>query len=1010
MDRKHVNLTSNITRHLAKRMQPSLLLPAILLPSVLLTSGCQPVTESQSSQSPTKDQSQNLSKQIAASDIISHTTSDIDHVEHNNQQAASFSAHWLNQNILVLANANNQKHYRLATKPIIKGNPTQPTQQLSTALKPIDWPANLAAQFPHLTDFQAFAVKLDPATAKTWLKQPLYIIEQAKQEHAASTFVTYVQTGAVIDDLYTRSANDADEVRDLGATVSSNAVNIKLWAPTAQTVKVLLFKQDKSPAETSQIAMNFDEHTGVWQAKLPSSAEQLFYQYQISVYHPATGKVEDIITTDPYSLSLSTNSEYSQIVNLSASYTQPKNWAKQAQPVLNTPEDAVLYEVHIRDFSANEANLSNTAYRGKYKAFSEQSSDGMKHLNMLKNAGLNHIHLLPAFDIGTVNEAQGKAFDLHSSVGNICQQQPSISMCSKGFDNNLALSDVLAQFDTHGTKAQALVTELKTFDKYNWGYDPFHYTVPEGSYAVNPDGTSRIVEFREMVQHLHNLGFRVVMDVVYNHTHKARLERTAVLDKIVPNYYQRLHPLTGDIEQSTCCDNTATERTMMAKLMTDSLVVWARDYKIDGFRFDLMGHQPKDLMLAAREAVRAVDPDTYFYGEGWNFGEVANNRQFVQASQLELAGTEIGTFSDRLRDAVRGAGFNMQADDIRRHQGIGNGLKVKPNELNTSTDSANMPDYGLLLDQLRVGLAGNLADYKLLDHHGNLVTGKDIPYGGQPTGYAQDPADTINYVSKHDNQTLWDNNQYRNAIDLTTSERVRLHNQSLSYPLLAQGIPFLHMGSELLRSKSYLRDSYDYSDWFNRVDFAKQENFYVVGLPPAEKDQANWPLISRLLTANEGRDKPSSSDIEFASQVFADFLAVRQSTRLLRLTNKQDILDKLSFLNTGKNQQDGLIVMHIDNTKGQALADNFQQLLVVFNSAPSEQSFKLDGSSVNGIDALSLHPRQQQGADSVVKASKIIADRVTVPAFTTAIFVQPNSSLAAETSRAAETSSADTVK
>ena len=142
--------------------------------------------------------------------------------------------------------------------------------------------------------------------------------------------------------------------------------------------------------------------------------------------------------------------------------------------------------------------------------------------------------------------------------------------------------------------------------------------------------------------------------MVYNHTFAAGLKEKSVLDKIVPNYYHRLNPTSGEIEQSTCCDNTATEHVMMAKLMTDSLVVWARDYRIDGFRFDLMGHQPKAAMLKARDAVRKIDPDTYFYGEGWNFGEVANNKRFVQSTQLELGGTEIGTYTDRLRDAVRG--------------------------------------------------------------------------------------------------------------------------------------------------------------------------------------------------------------------------------------------------------------------------------------------------------------------------------------------------------------------
>ncbi|REL27983.1 pullulanase-type alpha-1,6-glucosidase [Thalassotalea euphylliae] len=951
------------------------LIPAILLPTLVLSAGCQPTTKPSTSQ-------------ITTNQAISLY-----------QQTANASAHWLSKDVLVLANADSNKRYRLATRPIHPQTGALGEKQLSTALAAIELPAQLAAKFPHLSAFPAFKVNLDSDTAKTWLKQPLYVYEASANNASAQQAVTYVQTSAVIDALYTQGANDADEVSDLGAVIKSDGISVKLWAPTAQSVSLLLYKQDKSPAQTAKMAMSLDKHTGTWQANLPASSAGLFYQYQISVYHPATGIVEQIVTTDPYSLSLSTNSEYSQIVDLNSAATKPLNWDKQQQPQLTAPEDAVLYEMHIRDFSANEANLSNPAYRGKYKAFTEQNSDGMNHLNTLKAAGLNHVHLLPAFDIGTVNEARGEAFDLHSSVGEICSAQPNISLCSQNFANDRTLEQILAQFDERGGDAQALVTELKTFDKYNWGYDPFHYTVPEGSYAINPDGISRIVEFREMVQHLHHLGFRVVMDVVYNHTHKARLERTAVLDKIVPNYYQRLHPLTGQIEQSTCCDNTATERVMMAKLMTDSLLVWARDYKIDGFRFDLMGHQPKDLMLAAREAVRAVDPDTYFYGEGWNFGEVANNRQFVQASQLELGGSEIGTFSDRLRDAVRGAGFNIQGDDIRRNQGIGNGLMVRPNELNSDTDTKAKlaPDYHLLMDQLRVGLTGNLADYPITNHDGKNVTGKDIPYGGAPTGYAQDPADTINYVSKHDNQTLWDNNQYRNAFDLTTAERVRLHNQSLSYALLAQGIPFIHMGSELLRSKSYLRDSYDYSDWFNRVDFSKQQNFYSIGLPPVEKDQANWPLIARLLDANQGRDKPSGGDIELASQVFADFLAVRASTRLLRLTNKQDIIDKLSFLNTGANQQQGLIVMHIDNHQGRTVADNYQQLVVLFNAAPTTQSFTLS-EKVSNAATLVLHPRQQNGADNLVKTSQNQSGVITVPAFTTAIFVQPKSSSAASAS------------
>ena len=557
---------------------------------------------------------------------------------------------------------------------------------------------------------------------------------------------------------------------------------------------------------------------------------------------------------------------------------------------------------------------------------------------------------------------------------------PDNALCREVKNQQQSLNDYLATLPNSSSKQQEIISSLRSIDNYNWGYDPFHYTVPEGSYAINPQGSARIVEFRTMVQSLHQLGFRVIMDVVYNHTHQAGLAPTAVLDKIVPNYYHRLDPISGEIAQSTCCDNTATERVMMAKLMTDSLVVWARDYKIDGFRFDLMAHQPKAVMLKARIAVQQVDSDTYFYGEGWNFGEVANNQRFVQASQLALAGSEIGTFTDRLRDAVRGGAFTASGDELRRSQGIGNGLVTAPNELQPPDNSTR---YTLMMDQLRIGLAGNLANFSLHNAQNKQILGKDIAYGSQPTGYALDPADTINYVSKHDNQTLWDNNQYRLPYDTSTKDRVRIHLQSLSFPILAQGIPFIHMGSELLRSKSFLRDSYDYGDWFNKVDFTMQSNNYHVGLPPAEKDQSNWPLINELLSKNEQRDIVSSADIQYSAAVFNEFIKIRMSSPLFRLNTAEQIIAQVKFHNTGKNQQQGLIVMSIspasDNSNNQGIND----IVVLFNTSAKQQSFTF-------IDAekYHLHPVQKNGVDKLVKTSKAQQNTFIVPKLTTAIFIK----------------------
>ena len=962
----------------------------LALSTTLLVSACGEPSESP--QPPQLDkQDVGIVAKTNAIKASTFKTTDLDKVP------SDTSAHWLTTKILVLPKSVNKYQYQLLRKNSVGFK--------AIDLLPVIFPEKVATKFPHLADFQAFEVQLTPDQSKRWLKQQVMVVASDATKQAKE--IAYVQTGAIIDALYTQGENDADEVTDLGASIVSNqkgegihtAVSFKLWAPTAQAVSVQLFDDNLQAISSGKLDMVEDTNTGVWQVLTDSRVSYVYYRYQIDVYHPASKRIESLSVTDPYSLSLSVNSKYSQVVDLNDAITQPENWLTQQIPTVKNVEDNVFYETHIRDFSANEQRLSDSGFKGKYKAFSEENSDGIQHLKALQVAGLNNIHLLPTFDIATINEDDSKHLDIDDNLAKVCAITKNISLCQQSYDEKQSIKSLLQSYAVEGEQVQQLVSELREVDNYNWGYDPFHYTVPEGSYAVNAKGVSRLVEFREMVQSLHGMGFRVIMDVVYNHTHQAGLEPNSVLDKIVPTYYHRLDPITGAIEQSTCCDNTATERVMMAKLMTDSLVVWARDYKIDGFRFDLMGHQPKDVMLAAREAVRQVDKDTYFYGEGWNFGEVASNSQFIQASQLELGGSEIGTFSDRLRDAVRGGGNNT-----RDSQGVGNGLLTFPNDKQANNkhpeenqDKAKMQaDYALRMDQLRIGLAGNLINFPLKSVNDETILGKDIPYGDQPTGYALDPADTINYVSKHDNQTLWDNSQYRLAFDVSTEDRVRMHVQSLSFALFAQGIPFIHMGSEFMRSKSFLRDSYDYGDWFNRVDFSKQNNFYNVGLPPAEKDQANWPLIKEVLVGHQGRDQVNAEQIQRSSNAFIDMLAIRMSSPLFRLTTEQSIIDKVSFLNTALSKQDadkstklqtGLLVMKIDDTQGQAVDSKYQSLLIIFNTSDKTQSFVSDTTNTQGYQ---LHPIQKMGSDEVVKQSKVTVEGFTVPPLSSVVFVKFN--------------------
>lgn len=890
-------------------------------------------------------------------------------VLHSAPVVVDAAAHWVNRDTLLFIKQPGAMRFDVQTTLADKSQ------------KPITLiakPAPVLAQFPHLSDFSAAEINIPADTIKELLKTDLVLHQYNKKGDLLA--ISTLQTAGIIDELYTSGANDADEITDYGASILADAVQFKVWAPTAKSVNVLVFDANKNPLTPAKLILQEDRATGAWVARGDKNLAAAYYQFEVTVYHPASKKIEVLSVSDPYSHSLSADGFYSQVIDLTDAKTQPEAWVNQAQPHVDAPEDNILYELHIRDFSASDKSIKNLNARGKYSAFLEKDSDGIKHLTELRAAGLNVIHLMPTFDFGTVNPDSEKSISLDDSLEKLCRLNPKNPACTNNLNSTQSLRALLASLNPRSGDAQAIIESLRTQDNYNWGYDPFHYTVPQSSYAVNPEGTARIIEFRAMVAQLHNMGFKVIMDVVYNHAYAAGLKEKSVLDKIVPNYYHRLNPTTGAIEKSTCCDNTATEHVMMAKLMTDSLVVWARDYRIDGFRFDLMGHQPKAAMLKARDAVRKIDPDTYFYGEGWNFGEVANNKRFVQSTQLELGGTEIGTYTDRLRDAVRGGSSMDSGKNLRINQGVGNGLFVVPNEMQAADN--NKAKYLNYIDQIQVGLAGNLAQFPLKNTSGKDVIGSGVDYNGSPAGYAKDPADTINYVSKHDNQTLWDNNQYRIAYSVFAADRVRMQALSLAYPLLAQGVPFLHMGCEFLRSKSFLRDSYDYGDWFNAVDFSKQSNNYDVGFPPAEKDKDNWPVITDVLKKSEGRDHVTPAQISLSNSLFLDFIKIRSSSPLFRLRTADEIIKRVSFPNAGTNHQAGLVVMKIDNSD-LAIDPAIKQIVVVFNNGATQQTFAYEGAK-----EFKLHPVQVKGADSVVKTSKVSGKGFTIPAFTVAVFVR----------------------
>lgn len=658
---------------------------------------------------------------------------------------------------------------------------------------------------------------------------------------------------------------------------------------------------------------------------------------------------------------MSSNGRFSQFINLTDADLKPEGWDNQTVATITHPEDAVIYEGHIRDFSIRDQSTS-AAHRGKYLAFTEQGTAPVEHLKKLVENGLTHFHVLPATDMATVNENASERIEMTDTLAKLCSKINNVAAACKTQHPSATIESILANSLPGSSDAQALVDAMRGLDGFNWGYDPQHFFAPEGSYATVPEGEARVRELRAMNQALHNIGLRVILDVVYNHTSSSGVNDNAVLDKVVPGYYHRYDPVSGAIEQSTCCENTATEHRMMAKLVTDSLVLLAKEYGYDGFRFDVMGHMPKQAILAARTAVQAVDPDTYFYGEGWNFGEVANNRLFEQATQANMAGSEVGTFNDRIREAVRGGAlFATEAKD----------------------------DYLRDQDTLRLSLAGNLQHYVLKDFNGNSAKGSSFSWNSQPTAYALDPADSINYVSKHDNETLWDILQYKHAIGLSLENRLRVQNIAASIPLLSQGVPFLQMGDDLLRSKSMDRNSYDSGDWFNYVDFTYNTNNWNVGLPLAQDNSSKWKQITAI-SANPNA-AAAMADIEMASGVFNEFLRIRQQSRLFRLTDEQSIIERLGFHNVGKRQQQGVIVMSLDDGLGLSDLDpTVDAIVVMINGTAIEQShtvptaagFSLHEVQANSVDAKVRSASFSQGAD---------AGTFTVPAYSTAVFVKKQS-------------------
>ena len=812
--------------------------------------------------------------------------------------------------------------------------------------------ADQLMRYPQLGGYALFKLptNLAPGVIPQAIQSQLAVSSVASD--GSLKYATGLQIFGVLDALYYYPGRLGVIFHDRGG--DSAPVKIKLWAPTAQSASLLLYNHptDTTPAKT--VAMV--SHNGVWVADGESDWIGKYYLFNVHLYVASAQAIVSNTTTDPYSVDLAMNGTMSRITDLNDDSTKPDDWDESSSPPLDSLNDMSIYELHVRDFSVADPTVP-AALKGTYGAFADEGSNGMRHLRTLARSGLKAVHILPSFHFDAINEDKST----WQTTGNLSQYPPD------------------------GQQQQAAVAAVQNNDAYNWGYNPHHYMAPEGAYAVNPD--RRVLEYRQMVSGLHAAGLRVIQDVVFNHTSASGNTFAANLDELVPNYYHRLDSngvqLTG-----SCCADTASEHRMMEKLMIDTLVLNAKQYKIDGFRFDEMSMHFTYNMANIKAALNALTPETdgvdgskiYLYGEGFQIGEAANNSIGPNASQINLFGTGIGTFNDRIRDGVRGGGPFSDP----RVQGFATGLATDPSAY-TAANTAPSDQLAALLaqsDWIRVGLAGNLRDFSFTNAQGQTVTGSQIIYGGQPAGYTATPVEDVNYCSVHDNQTLFDAVQIKSSLADSITTRARRQVLAMSVIALAQGVPFFQAGDDLLRSKDMDNNSYDSGDWFNKIDFSFQTANWGIGLPIASQNQSQWPIMQPLL-ANPALD-PTPQNISATTKAFQEFMAIRYSSGLFRMQTFNEVQSNLTFLNTGPNQVPGLIVERLDDHGTDY--GRFHHIVVFFNGSNAQVDFT--DASLAGMH-LHLHPIQQSSSDPVVKQAAFNSQQgtATIPAVTTVVLV-----------------------
>lgn len=581
------------------------------------------------------------------------------------------------------------------------------------------------------------------------------------------------------------------EGNDLELVYTSSQSSFKIWSPAAEAAELRLYTLASDTAPSEIVALQPSEQ-GTWIAELQGDKKGLFYTFRTK--HNGVWLAE---TPGIWAKAVSVNGNKACILDFQE--TNPNGWENDKSPDQQSFADIILYELHIRDMSISPK--SGITHKGKYLGLAEENtknaygmSTGLDHL---KEMGITHVHLLPCFDFKSIDETQPDS-------------------------------------------------------KYNWGYDPQNYNVPEGTFSTNPsDPATRIKEFKEMVMALHRNGIRVIMDVVYNHTGGAN--ELSNFNLIAPGYYYRHNNDSTYSNASGCGNETASERPMMQQYIVESVKYWATEYHIDGFRFDLMGIHDTETMNKVRTALDAISPQIFVYGEGWLAGgsPLAEEKRAIKSNVPKMP--RIAAFSDEIRDAVKGPWNDNKATAF---------ASGKPG----------------LEESIKYGVVGGI-------QHPDIDYAK-VNYTQQP--WATEPTQCITYVSCHDNHALWDKFKLT-CPKATQDELIRMNKLANAIVLTTQGVPFLHNGVEMLRSKKGVENSFESPDSINMINW-------------------DWKYLYKDV-------------VEFHK----DLIKLRKLHPVLHMGNADNVRNNLRFLNVSEAN---FVAFSLN---GAAVNDSWKEVIILYN-------------------------------------------------------------------------------